>query len=70
MLRMLSAEMSFDEIIYEFPELTHEDICVSLEFQPNTNMIRLKFLNETNQTNYSNTQTYPCIFSSTQIVHL
>jgi len=32
MLRMLSAEMSFDEIIYEFPELAHEGIRVAFEF--------------------------------------
>ena len=31
-LNMLSQEMTFDEIIYDFPELTHENIKASREF--------------------------------------
>ncbi len=34
-LNMLSAEMTFDEIIHDFPELTHEDIRVALDFSAN-----------------------------------
>ena len=34
-LNMLSKEMTFDEIIQDFPELTHEDIRVALEFSAN-----------------------------------
>ncbi len=34
-LNMLSKEMTFDEIIQDFPELTHQDIRVALEFSAN-----------------------------------
>ena len=34
-LRWLASGMSFDEIIEDFPELTREDIVVSLEFAAN-----------------------------------
>ncbi len=34
-LRWLASGMSFDEILEDFPELTREDIIVSLEFAAN-----------------------------------
>ena len=34
-LRWLASGMSFDEILADFPELTREDITVSLEFAAN-----------------------------------
>ena len=34
-LRWLSAEMSFDDILADFPELTREDITTALEFAAN-----------------------------------
>jgi uncharacterized protein (DUF433 family) len=34
-LLWLASEMSFDEIILDFPELTKEDIMVALEFSAN-----------------------------------
>ena len=34
-LRWLASEMSFDDILQDFPELTKEDILVALEFSVN-----------------------------------
>ncbi|WP_064197421.1 MULTISPECIES: DUF433 domain-containing protein [Emticicia] len=34
-LRWLASEMSFDEILLDFPELTKEDILAALEFSAN-----------------------------------
>jgi uncharacterized protein (DUF433 family) len=34
-LRWLASEMSFDDILQDFPELTKEDILVALEFSAN-----------------------------------
>ncbi len=34
-LRWLASDMSFDEILEDFPELTREDITVALEFAAN-----------------------------------
>jgi uncharacterized protein (DUF433 family) len=34
-LRWLASEMSFDDIIQDFPELTKEDILAALEFSAN-----------------------------------
>jgi uncharacterized protein (DUF433 family) len=36
-LRWLSSNMTFDEILYDFPELTKEDILIALEFSANRN---------------------------------
>ncbi|MDZ7935527.1 MAG: DUF433 domain-containing protein [Emticicia sp.] len=34
-LRWLASEMSFDEILFDYPELTKEDILAALEFSAN-----------------------------------
>jgi uncharacterized protein (DUF433 family) len=34
-LRYLAAEMTIDEILADFPELTKEDVLVALEFSAN-----------------------------------
>jgi len=34
-LRYLAAEMTIDEILSDFPELTKEDVLVALEFSAN-----------------------------------
>ncbi|MBU6341063.1 MAG: DUF433 domain-containing protein [Bacteroidetes bacterium] len=34
-LRYLAAEMTIDEILSDFPELTREDVLVALEFSAN-----------------------------------
>jgi uncharacterized protein (DUF433 family) len=36
-LRWLSSDMTFDEILYDFPGLTKEDILIALEFYANKN---------------------------------
>ena len=36
-LRWLSLNMTFDEILYDFSELTLQDILVALEFSANSN---------------------------------